>query len=247
MNIKKVASYFNAAVDAVLPPHSLITGRPLEPTETEAWTHLKFLDAPCCDLCGYPFDYDQGTGALCGACHARRPRYDKGRSAIAYTEQSRRLVLDFKHGGRTDGLAFFITQMQRAGGDVLARADVMIPVPLHRARLRRRRFNQAALLARGLSKTNAIPYTANALLRRKNTPSQGTQSFLGRRRNVTGAFYVPEKFKLEISGANLLLIDDVLTSGATVEACASVLKRAGAAQVDVLTLMRVVRPATIAT
>ena len=234
-------------LDTALPPHSLISGLPLTPDEAELWQSLEFLDDPCCDACGFPFEYDQGEGTLCARCHARPPRYDRGRSAITYDEHSKKIVLDFKHGGRTDGLSFFASQMQRAGRPLLENADFIVPVPLHNARLRSRRFNQSALLARSLSKNTDIPYYTELLLRRKNTPSQGSQTYLGRKRNVASAFHIPARSKARIKGANILLIDDVLTTGATLEACAMTLKRGGAAQVDALTLMRVVRPASLPT
>lgn len=259
MGIRKATSHFGPALaegvgpvlaralDIALPPHSLITGLPMGSEDTQLWQSLQFLDAPCCDLCGYPFEFDQGADSLCGPCHARPPKYDKGRSAIAYTEHSRKIVLDFKHGGRTDGLEFFGAQMLRAGRELLARADMIVPVPLHKARLRTRRFNQSALLARKLSQLSGLPYDTNILQRRKNTPSQGAQSYKGRRRNMVGAFHVPTIHKPNVAGIRIILVDDVLTSGATLEACTQVLKRAGAVQVDILTLMRVVRPVSVAT
>lgn len=232
-------------VSAVLPNHSLITGKP-ERTETiELWECLEFLDDPCCNACGFPFEFDVGENALCGRCESKHPAYDRARSAIRYTEESRKLVLDFKHGGRTDGLVFFAAQMHRAGREILKNADVLIPVPLHSKRLRQRKFNQAALLARRLSKLADIPYDTDTLLRAKNTPSQGGQTYLGRKRNVTGAFSVPKDKAGQLKNARIVLIDDVQTTGSTLEACAKVLKKQGPAQIDALSLMRVVRPETV--
>ena len=237
------------ALDTILPPHSLITGQVLtkagQKTDTELWQHLKFIDDPCCDACGFPFEFEQGIDALCLRCHAHKPAFDRARAAITYDENSRKLILDFKHGGRTDGIKFFAAQMHRAGKDLFAGADILIPVPLHKSRLRQRRFNQAALLARALSRLSGIPYETETLLRKKNTPSQGGQTFLGRRRNVSGAFMIPPKYKPQIEGKRIALIDDVYTTGSTLTACARTLKRANAAGVDALTLMRVVRPQEI--
>ncbi len=238
-------------LDTLLPPHSLMTGQALSREdldgEAELWQHISFLDDPCCDACGFPFEYDHGENVLCGRCHGRRPAYDRVRSAIQYNEHSKKLVLDFKHGGRTDGLDFFSLQMRRAGRELLAGAHMIIPVPLHRARLRQRRFNQSALLARALSRQTGLPYNTDILSRRKNTPSQAGQTFLGRKRNVSGAFKVQAAKKSSLKDKNVLLIDDVYTTGATLAACAKALKRAGAGQVDALTLMRVVRPVVVAT
>jgi len=127
----------------------------------------------------------------------------------------------------------------------LKTADMLIPVPLHQARLRQRRFNQAALLARAISQLNDIPYQTEILKRTKNTPSQGGQTFSGRRRNVSGAFGVNPQQKDLVKGKHVVLIDDVYTTGSTLSACAKTLKRAGAARVDALTFMRVVRPQEI--
>jgi ComF family protein len=233
------------AISAVLPTHSLLTGKPDVSNGVELWQKLEFLDAPWCDACGFPFEFEVGADALCARCESKPPVYDRARSAIRYSEDSRKLVLDFKHGGRTDGLSFFAAQMSRAGRDVLENADVLMPVPLHKDRLRKRRFNQAALLARALSKQTGIPYDTDTLLRAKNTPSQGGQTYLGRKRNVAGAFEVVGAKSEFVDGAHIVLIDDVQTTGSTLESCARALKKNGAAHVDALTLMRVVRPETV--
>lgn len=244
-----MANSLSRIQDTVLPPHSLITGRVLSKDDlqmdTELWQSLKFIDDPCCTACGFPFEFEQGVDALCMRCHAHMPIFDHARSAITYDDISRKLVLDFKYGGRTDGLEFFAAQMMRAGSAVLDEADTLIPVPLHPSRLRQRRFNQAALLARTISRLSAIPYQTEALVRRKNTPSQGGLTFLGRRRNVSGAFNMRPNFKDAVKGQHVVLIDDVYTTGSTLSACANPLKRAGARRVDALTLMRVVRPQEI--
>lgn len=234
-------------LNTTLPPHCLITGLPIAGADMDLWQHLTFLDAPCCDKCGYPFEFATEVQILCGSCLAHPPKYDKGRSAIAYDDNSRKIVLDFKHGGRTDGLDFFGAQLMRAGRDMLEHADLLIPVPLHKARLRKRKFNQSAVLARKLSHLSGVLYDCDILLRRKNTVSQGGQTFAGRKKNVTGAFHIPTTYKERVKGKNIILIDDVLTSGATLEACTQVLKRAGAVQVNILTLMRVVRPVSMLT
>lgn len=150
------------------------------------------------------------------------------------------MVLAFKHGGHTDRLATFAAQMHRAGRTALAHADVIIPVPLHRTRLMKRRYNQSALLARALSKRCGIPMDVQCLLRGRRTPSQGGLSAQGRRRNVQGAFTVADADR--VAGQRIVLIDDVMTTGATLNACARSLKRAGATRVDAVCLARVVKP-----
>jgi ComF family protein len=221
-------------VDSVLPPTD----------DTDIFDTLTFLDDPCCASCGYPFDHQvTGISAFdlqCAACMARRPACATIRAALQYDDASRKLVLAFKHGGHTDRLQTFAAQMHRAGRTALAHADLIIPVPLHRTRLIKRRFNQSALLARAISQRCGVPMDAHSLLRAKRTPSQGGLSAQGRRRNVQGAFRVDNPAL--IAGKRLVLIDDVMTTGATLNACARSLKRAGAQRVDGVCLARVVKP-----
>jgi ComF family protein len=174
----------------------------------------------------------------CGACLDHPPAYESARAAIAYNANSRRLVLQFKHGDRTGLAGPFARWMAGAGRELLAEADLLIPVPLHRWRLFRRRYNQAALLARALSRLAGVAWAPTALRRIRRTQPQGTMGRQGRQRNVQGAFRVNDGIRLV--GKRVVLIDDVLTTGATVEACVWVLKDAGARRVDVLTLARVV-------
>lgn len=217
----------------------------LPPTDdTDLFSDLSFIDDPCCASCGFPFDHEvTGLSAFdltCGACLARRPAYATARSALRYDDASRPLILGFKHGGHTDRLKSFAAQMHRAGRVALSHADLLIPVPLHSTRLIKRRFNQSALLARALSERSGVPMDADLLLRVKATPTQGGLSAAGRRRNVQGAFRVT--FPDRIKGKRLVLIDDVMTTGATLESCTRTLKRAGASRVDAVCLARVVKP-----
>lgn len=220
--------------DALLPPMD----------NTDLFAALTFLDEPCCACCGYPFAH-QVTGLAafdltCGACLARRPAYATARSALAYDDASRSMILSFKHGGKTERLSFFAAQMQRAGRRALAEADLLVPVPLHRYRLAKRRFNQSVLLANTLSKRTGISVQPHGLRRMKSTPTQGGLSAKGRRRNVRGAFAVADGSLFK--GQRLVLIDDVMTTGSTLESCTRTLKRAGAIRVDALCLARVVKP-----
>lgn len=191
------------------------------------WSKISFLDRPWCETCGFPFQFPVGEGAVCGPCAARAPAFDTARSAFVYAPESRQLVLSLKHGGRVDGLAAFGGWMKRAGADVLEGADLLIPVPLHGRRLRQRRFNQSLLLARALTKLTGIRTDPHTLMRTRATPSQGGQSAKGRRRNVAGAFRVRAGRRATLEGVHAVLIDDVYTTGATLEACARALKRAG--------------------
>ena len=178
---------------------------------------------------------------LCAECVAEPPRFRKARAVLAYDDHSRDAVLGLKHGDRTDAAPAFGAWLARAGADLIADADALLPVPLHRWRLFRRRYNQSALLAFGAARAALLPVLADALQRTRNTPTQGTRTRTGRFDNVRGAFRVRPGREQRIRGKRLILVDDVMTTGATVDACAHVLLRAGAVHVDVLTLARVVR------
>lgn len=247
-----VSQFGKSVVDVVLPQQALFRPqRGNNAVHAKSWADVHFLDEPCCYACGFPFDFQSASSVesalldVCGRCAARPPSYDRARAAFVYNDASRALVLRFKHGGDTEGVAMFARQMQRAGRRQIEGADMLVPVPLHPRRLIKRRFNQSALLARALSKYTGLPVETDALLRHRHTPSQGGQSFVGRRRNVSGAFKVKDAAR--IKGQTVLLVDDVMTTGATLEACAHTLKRAGAKQVDALVLSRVVKPATVPT
>ncbi len=234
-----------STLDAILPPRCLkcraIVAAP-GALCSACWAAMDFLEPPACARCGYPFEFDPGPGAVCGTCAGAPPAYGRARAVLRYDEASRGLVIDLKHADRTDGVPAFGQWLARAGADLLSETDLLVPVPLHRWRLFARRYNQAAMLAAALSRLTGRPMLAEALVRRRNTPSQGRLGRSARRRNVAGAFRVPAKSRPRIAGKQLLLVDDVLTTGATAEACAEALLGAGAGGVDVLTLARVVRP-----
>ena len=231
------------ALDLVLPPQCLISGRPVEEQGQilpKYWQRIQFIGDPQCDLCGVPFPFDPGEDVLCTRCLTDRPDYDRARAAFVYDEFSRSMVLSLKHGDRTDGVRTFDRWMARTGTDVIVGSDVVIPVPLHPSRLHARRFNQSALLAQALARTVNMPFVPDLLKRRRRTPSQKGLDLKSRRRNVHNAFAVSDRWAPSVRNASILLVDDVLTTGATVEACARVLTQAGAANVNVLTLARVV-------
>lgn len=248
---RELRPFGRAALDAVLPPRCLDCGEIV--TEPHAlcapcWTRLRFIAPPCCRVCGWPFEVDpmagetQTPGAVCGACLRDPPAYDAARAAVAYDDASRDLVLGFKHADRTHLAPAFARWMAQAAGGLLAEADVIAAVPMHWSRLLARRYNQAALLANALGRLSGKPSLPDLLLRRRRTPSQGGLGRAARFRNVAGAFAVRPSRRAAIAGRHVLVIDDVLTTGATVGACAKALRRAGAARVSVLTLARVLRP-----
>jgi len=235
-------------VNAVLPPQCLgcdaLVASPGSLCSA-CWSDAKFITAPQCALCGAPFEFEMGDGALCGACSRARPTYDRTRAVLRYDALGRRLVIGFKHGDRTHGAPTFGRWLARAGAELVAEADWVAPVPLHRLRLLRRRFNQSAMLARAVCRAcddNDARFVPDLLQRHRRTPSQGGLNAKQRQRNVRGAFAVTPDRVATVSGHRILLVDDVLTTGATVSECARVLYRAGASAVDVLTLARVDGP-----
>ncbi len=232
------------ALNALLPPRCLSCGATVERPGAlcaRCWSGIHFLEPPLCELCGFPLEFELGPGALCGACTRHAPAFDRARAVMRYDETSRGLVLGFKHADRTDGAAAYGAWLARAGAGLIAEADLIAPVPLHWMRLFARRYNQAALLARALARRAGRPVAADLLLRRRHTPSQGRLSPAQRRRNVAGAFAVKPSRRPLLEGRRVLLVDDVLTTGATASACARTLRRDGARAVDVLVLARVVR------
>jgi ComF family protein len=233
-------------LDAVLPPQCLGCGALVGDAGTlcaACWEGIEFLGPPQCAACGHPFEYEAGDGALCAACAATPPLYDRARSVFRYDDKSRGLILGFKHADRTHSAPAFGRWLVRAGDDLLKDADLLVPVPLHRWRLFQRRYNQAALLTRAMAKQAGVGIepSPDLLLRRRRTPSQGRFSRAERMRNVAGAFTLRPDERARIEGKRVLLVDDVLTTGATVTACTRTLLDAGAGAVDVLTLARVVR------
>jgi len=240
---------FKSALDRLFPPLCMACRVPVGEVGgfcAACWGTISFLDGPLCACCGMPFDTDPGSESLCAACHARKPAFARARAVLRYDEHSRRAILALKHADRLDMVPGFARWLARAGQALLAECDVIVPVPLHRSRLWRRRYNQAAELSRRLARDWNRLYAPLALERTRATPSQGEMtSAKARRRNVLGAFRIAPAHKSAVAGARVLLVDDVLTTGATVEACARALARAGADRVDVLALARVVRAAEL--
>ena len=238
----RVQAAWRGVLDMLFPPQALDGGpRPLAGGfSADAWTRIRFLDGPVCDGCGAPFEFDPGT--RCAACLAKPRAFDAARAACLYDETSRDPILKLKHADRLDLAPMLARWISRAARELIEEADAIAPVPLHPMRLIARRHNQAAEIARPLAKMTGTPYLPDAVVRRRRTEMQGGKSGSGRRRNVAGAFAVPQARRRQVEGLRILLVDDVLTTGATAEGCARALKAAGAARVDLAVVARVEAP-----
>ncbi len=243
---KKIASrLWRAGLDMLFPPLCASCRAPVADVGhlcAACWGNIAFIDGPCCFHCGLPFELDPGGETLCAGCHADPPDFDRAVSLMLYDTASRKLVLALKWADRLDLSPAFARWLERGGRAVLAESDIIIPVPLHPRRLWRRRYNQSALIAQALAGLVGRHYAPMLLRRIRATPSQGSMATANARRlNMRGAFQVAASGRSRLAGRNILLIDDVLTTGATLNACARSLKKAGAARVYALTLARVVR------
>ncbi len=238
--------------DLVFPPRCPLTDKAVWQHGTvsaEEWGRLQLLAPPWCQACGLPFAYENRAQPLCGACAAPhryednltgRGRLDQVRSAIAYDDTVAPAILRLKYADRFDGVDAFARLMVLAGESLLTEGALLVPVPLHRGRLLKRRYNQASVLADGVAGRSGVPVDHQLLKRARATAPQRGGSRSARARNVQGAFVVAEGAALK--GKSIVLVDDVLTTGATLVACAKALRKGGAERVSALALARVVKP-----
>ena len=230
------------ALDIALPTLCVSCREPVdgEGVCAACWAKLSFIAPPFCPRLGIPFVYDPGPELLSMEAIAHPPAYQRARAAVRYDDVARTLVHALKYQDRTDLAPTMGRWMARAGKELLGEADVLVPVPLHWRRGWSRRYNQSGALAKVIARQSGVKMASEALRRVRATEQQIGLSRKDRASNVQGAFKVVDERKAEIQGRRVILIDDVLTSGATVDACARALLRAKAAQVDVLVFARVV-------
>jgi len=230
------------ALDVALPTLCISCREPVdgEGVCPACWAKLSFIAPPYCPRLGIPFVYDPGPGLLSMEAIAAPPAYTRARAAVRYDEVARTLVHALKYQDRTDLAPPMGRWMARAGRELLAEADVLVPVPLHWRRSWSRRYNQSGALARVIERESGVKLRGDVLRRTRATEQQVGLSRPQRASNVQGAFKVADEAQSDVQGRHVILIDDVLTSGATVDTCARALLRAKAAQVDVLVFARVV-------
>lgn len=242
MKRKPVLSLLSWAVDLALPPRCLGCGLVVDQDDSlciACWGGLKFLGAPRCAACGVPFEIALGDDALCAPCLERRPVFAEARAAVTYDDLPRRILMRFKYGGRPHLARMMGRHIRLVAPDWLDEPDVvLVPVPLARWRLWRRGYNQAGLIAGAVSRHSAATVLLGGLVRHRATKSSGGLSRKQRFANVRGAFRVTDRALPQIAGKPVILIDDVMTTGATTEACSIALLKAGAASVRVLTWAR---------
>lgn len=234
------ASSLRYSFDLILPPVCLSCSRLITRHNLLCplcWRNLHLITPPLCNRLGIPLPGFEGPGPhVSAAALANPPAFSKARAAAHYAGIMRRLIVRFKFEDKHDPLPLFLRLMQDAGRELLAEANLLVPVPLHRLRLLQRRFNQSALLAQGLARASGIPANVTALKRIRRTIPQVGLSQEEREKNVAAAFGLKAGGERLVKGRNVLLIDDVITTGATASACASVLKSAGASRVNVLAI-----------
>jgi ComF family protein len=202
------------------------------------WPRVRFLERPWCEILGTPFAHDMGEGAISPAAIANPPPFARARAAVAYSGAARQIVQNLKYRDRADLAPWMAAWMARAGSELLVDADLIVPVPLHRRRFFERRFNQSAELARHLARLSELSLSVGSVVRIRPTRQQVGLGAKAREDNVRGAFRITQPDV--VRGRRVLVVDDVITTGATVSAVARVLKRAGARDVDVLAFARAI-------
>jgi ComF family protein len=240
---RPVAAAFGGLIRLALPPSCLACATPVAEDGglcPACWGRLKLIEAPCCPRLAIPFAYDLGAGALSAEAIADPPPFDRMRAVAVYDDVSRRLVHGLKYRDRMELAGWMGGWMARAAADLAATADLVAPVPLHRRRLWRRRYNQSAALARTIAARTGRAFAPGLVQRIRPTRPQVGLTARQRADNTRGAFHVPTAERPALRARRVLLVDDVYTSGATVGAVTRALLRAGATAVDVVVFARVV-------
>lgn len=237
-----LAAISRRAVNLVVPPVCLACHDRIDSHNAlcpACWSSIEFIRPPLCDRLGLPMPFDTGGIMISAAAAAAPPVYNRARAVARYTGVMRDLVHDLKFADRHDARRLFGRWLAETGRDLLADAHIVVPIPLTRTRLLTRRYNQAALLAQEIAKAKPVTFDPQLLVKTRRTRDQVGLTRLERRQNVAGAFAVPPAVAARAAGRNIVVVDDVITTGATAEAAAKALKSAGAARVDILALAMV--------
>lgn len=234
--------------DALFPPGCMVCSASVADAQSlcaSCWGEAYLIGGVTCDVCGVPMGIALPSGETirCDECLTGSVSWDRGRAAALYAGSARTLVLALKHGDRPDIAKAMGRWMARAAADLITETDVMVPIPLHWRRFLTRRYNQSAELSRVMARETGVPHGPDLLRRMKPTEMQRSRSALARARNVEGVFAVPPHMREFVRGKSLLLVDDVMTTGATLNAAARALSEAGAARISVVVFARV-QPST---
>lgn len=235
--IKKLAEKF---LNIIFPKSCLICNKIISGGSfcVEDWNKLHFLQKPACNICFQPFEFRVDDEMLCGKCLQKRPEYFKALAVLNYDETSKALVTKFKYFDQTNLAKYFSELMFKQAKEIIPDIDFIAPIPLHKFRIIKRKYNQGALLAKNIGRFANTKVILDLLIRTKNNKPQASLNQIMRIKNVAGIFKVREKYCDEIKKKNILLIDDVITTGATVESCCKALKKAGATRIYILTLAK---------
>jgi ComF family protein len=205
---------------------------------SDCWSNFTFITKPCCYICSFPFNYDDDSEAICGGCISTKPIYNRAISILRYDSYSKDLIHKFKYQDQLHVLNYLVNLMSNMGKELLEEADIIVPVAMHRNKLLKRGYNQSALLAMTIAAKNKIQYFPQAIIRNNNSIAQVNLTKDQRLKNVKGDFSLNPKFSDLIRGKKILLIDDVITTGATISECCKALQKAGPSVILVLTLAK---------
>ena len=235
--IKKLAQKF---LNTIFPKTCLICNKIISGGSfcIKDWNRLHFLQKPACDICFQPFEFKVGDQMVCGKCLQKRPKYFKALAVLNYDETSKTLITKFKYFDQTNLAKYFAELMFKQAKEILSNIDFVAPVPLHKFRIIKRKYNQSALLAKNIGVLSDKKVLVDLLIRTKNNKPQALLSQKARKKNVAGIFTVRKKYSEEIRGKSILLIDDVITTGATMESCCKALKQYDISKIYVLTLAK---------
>ena len=232
----------NRLIELIFPQTCLVCNQIIDNGNfcVKDWSELHFLQKPACNICFQPFEFKIDDKAVCGKCLQKRPKYFKAISVWVYNEQSRIIISRFKYYDQTNLAKYFSEIMFKQAQEILPEIDFIVPIPLHKFRINKRKYNQAAILAKNIAKLSDKELILDLLVRTKNNQPQASLKQRMRYKNVKGIFKTKEKYLTKIKGKNVLLIDDVITTGATVESCAKELKSVKVNRIYVLTLAKTI-------